>query len=587
MHESFCHFTWLVVFLISGCSSQIHKAGGNNSKNGGLSPVRNPESEEQEDDNAKFHFSDVTAEVGLPQPESRWPDGFYLSPELGTGGVALLDFDNDGDLDIYQVCHARPTTMPDAFTRSAPNRLFQQNADGLFREVPEAAGLSDPGYGYGAAIGDIDNDGDVDVFVTNYGPNGLYLNRGDGTFANITQQAGIQGNHWTTAAAFFDYDRDGFLDLFVVNFGQFDPPESCGKVELEYCGPHTFPGLPDKLYHNNGDGTFTDVSKSAGIVTPARGWGTVCVDLTEDGWPDIYVANDEEPNQLWVNGGDGTFFDEGLLRGVAFNGYGRVEGSMGVAVGDVNNDQRLDLFMTHVASESNTLYTSTGQAEQGIYTDHSDLSGMAVVDLPHTGWGCSLLDFDHDGDLDLAVANGRVNQGPVLDGANIGEYWNRYAEPNLLFENNGSAMFTRCDQVGDFGKVIEVTHALACGDLDNDGDLDLVTGNIDDRLHVYRNDAPSAEHHWLMVRARTGSRDAIGAKLTLNTKDGPKIGVVLRSYSYVASNDPRVHFGLGLATHVTRLDVLWPDGQREQFCVPGVDRVVEVQQGRGRKPNTE
>ncbi|MCA9241855.1 MAG: VCBS repeat-containing protein, partial [Planctomycetales bacterium] len=251
-------------------------------------------------------FTDVTLAWGFDLPSQPWPDGQFMTPEITPGGVAVFDYNNDGRLDIYQVCHC----PPGSFTAAAPNRLWEQQADGSFREVPDAAGLADPGFGHGAAVGDIDNDGDLDVLVTNYGPNALYLNEGGKRFRQITQDAGIAGDHWSSSAGFLDYDRDGLLDLYVVNFALFDPDKKCGAGDgpagRDYCGPHTFDGLLDTLYHNNGDGTFTDVTMQAGINLPARGWGLACADITGDGWCDVYLANDEEPAQLWVNQQDGT-----------------------------------------------------------------------------------------------------------------------------------------------------------------------------------------------------------------------------------------------------------------------------------------
>ncbi|MEM8679969.1 MAG: CRTAC1 family protein, partial [Planctomycetota bacterium] len=507
---------------------------------------------------------EVTAQMGLPDDEAAWPDGEYFTPEITPGGVALFDFDQDGDLDIYQVCHGEPGPMPHAFSKPAPNRLFEQR-DGQFVEVEAAAGLNDPGFGHGASIGDVDGDGDLDVFVTNFGPNVLYLNQGDGTFVQA-QDSGTEGDDWSSASAFFDYDRDGDLDLMVVHFATFEVTKRCGSAldenEQDYCGPHLFQGLRDQLFRNDGEGKFTDVSDAVGITAPARGWGVLATDLTMDGWPDIYVCNDEEPNQLWVNQGDGTFLDEAVFRGAAFNGFGRVEASMGVALGDANGDGSLDLFMTHVTSETNTLYTLSDD----IYTDFSSQAGTAAVDLPYTGWGCGFLDLDHDGDLDLAVANGRVAVGVVYPESNHGPFWDRYAEPNLLFLNSGDGTFVDvASDAGTFASRPEVTRGMAFGDLDQDGDVDIVTNDIANRLRVYRNDAPPAGHHWLQILARAGNRVDVGATIIVVCGDQPFVRPVLRSYSYLASNDPWTHFGLGPADQVDEILVQWSDGTREQF----------------------
>lgn len=525
-------------------------------------------------------FTDITTAAGIKNPGGPWPDGHFQTPEITPGGVAVFDYDGDGDLDLYQVCHC----APGSFDTPAPNRLYQQQPEHTFREVPDAAGLNDPGFGHGVAIGDADNDGDLDVYVTNYGFDAYFVNQGDGTFNNATAAAGFpHEHHWGSSAAFLDYDRDGDLDLYVVRFAVFDPKKRCKSSatddELDYCGPHTFNGVPDVLYRNNGDGTFTNVTQEAKLDVPARGWGIATGDFNGDGWIDIYIANDEEPAQLWINGQDGTFSDEAPLVGCAFNGSGRVEAGMGTCAGDANGDGLLDLFKTHITSETNTLYLASAD---GLFSDATSDAGMGPIDRPYTGWGCAFLDYDLDRDLDLAIVNGRVTRGPVFPGAQLGSFWNRFAEPKLLFANDGAAHFEFMGpKTGDFGSRPEITRGLAVGDLDGDGDVDLVTNNLDNTLRIFRNDAPRGDHHWLIVRTLTGKRDAHGAIVTLDAGGKKLVRQANPSFSYLSSNDPRAHFGLAEAHDVKELTVTWPDGRRERFPITGVDRIVTVTEGAG------
>jgi len=530
-------------------------------------------------------FTEITAEVGLNLTVEPWPDGTFFLPEVMGPGVAVFDYDNDGDLDILQI-RMPPPGQPKA---PAPSRLFQQQADGKFLDVTSRSGLSNVVYGQGVAIGDVDNDGDLDVYFANYGPDVFYLNNGDGTFTEATARAGFRGDLWSSSAAFCDYDRDGYLDLFVAHYLRLTPKAYCVSPTGEhgYCGPRDFDGVPDTLYRNNGDGTFTDVSEKAGIKYPdggktAKGLGVICMDLTGDGWPDIYVANDGEANNLWVNQHDGTFKEEGILRGTAVDRDGVPTASMGVTAGDVNGDGLLDLFMTNLARENNSLFRG---ATGGLFRDFTTESGMTQDDLPTTGFGCGFFDYDHDGGLDLAVVNGRVKRGPVLPAARLGEFWNHYAEPSFLFRNDGAGAFTNVSALaGSFAERVEVTRGLAFGDLDRDGDLDMVVSNGDNSLRVFRNDAPKEGRHWLLVRAMTGRRDALGAQITVSAGGRKHLRPVLAAYSYMSSNDPRAHFGLGDADRVEGLEVLWPDGRRQRFPSGSVDRELTIREGDGEAP---
>ena len=522
-------------------------------------------------------FTEITEKVGLRMTSKLWPNGTYALYEITGGGLAVFDYDNDGDLDILQVRFPPPGQDQ----AQAPNRLFQQQPDGTFVDRTSTSGLGDPGYGQGVAIGDVDNDGDLDVYVTNFGPDAFYLNNGDGSFTDATSDAGFLGDSWSTSATFVDYDRDGDLDLYVVHYLRFASSAVCKaeNTRMDYCGPQAFEPSPDTLYRNNGNGTFTDVTADAGITSPGKGLGVVCADLTNDGWIDIYVANDGEVNQLWVNNHDGTFTDEAIMRGVGLNTHGKAEASMGVSIGDANGDGTLDLIMTHLTRETNTLYMGS---ESALYTDASASSGLAITDLPYTGFGCGFFDFDNDGDLDLAVVNGGVKRGPLRPGASVGAFWNQYAEPNLLFQNNGRGHFTDVSpHTGAFAARLDVSRGLAFGDIDRDGDIDLVMGNLSGGPQVFRNNTSRPDTHWLLIRALTGKRHAIGARVTLLANGKSFTRLVLPGYSYASSSDPRVHFGLGAIDRVEAIEITWPDTSQERYKVPGVDRELTLHKGAG------
>ncbi|MFQ5888710.1 MAG: CRTAC1 family protein, partial [Gemmatimonadota bacterium] len=526
-------------------------------------------------------FTDVTAEVGLAFVHDAGVDSSYYMPEsIGSGG-AFLDYDGDGDLDIYLVNGARRGVAG----RSRPplrNRLFRQEADGSFTDVTEASGLGDPGYGMGVAVGDIDNDGDPDVYVTNVGPDALYRNEGDGTFAEISRAAGIGNPAWGASAVFFDYDSDGLLDLYVTNYVAFDSTVVCTDEagRPDYCGPAAFPGVPDVLYHNEGNGTFADVSVASGIAAGrSKGLGVVAADFDRDGRQDLYVANDGEANHLWLNEGDGTFRDEAGALGAAVNALGRPEAGMGIALGDIDEDADLDLLITHLGGETNTLYRRAGPYG---YQDDTSLAGLHGPSLPYTGFGTGFVDYDQDGDLDLVVVNGRVIRGPPLTTGRPPDWWDPYAEPNQLFENDGAGRFREVSEgVPALFEAVENSRGLAFGDVDEDGDLDLLITNGGGPARLLRSDG--AKGHWLIVRAVEPAlrRDAIGAEVTVVAGGRRLHRIATAGESFLSSSDPRVHFGLGDAAEVERILVRWPDGTSEAFPGVAADRAVTLRRGEG------
>jgi hypothetical protein len=501
-----------------------------------------------------------------------------VGEQLGSG-VALLDYDGDDDLDIYFVNTSR-RSVPEA---DAPlrNGLWQQ-VDGTFIDVTAASGLGDTGYGVGVAVGDIDNDGHPDVYTTNIGLDALYHNEGDGTFTNVTEVAGIDNREWGASATFLDFDLDGFLDLYVTNYFEYDTLKTCPDQtgRFDYCGPQHFGGTPDVLYRNNGDGTFVNVSRASGIATETHeGLGVVSADFNDDGFPDLYVSNDGEPNHLWINQRDGTFRDNALALGAAVNAFGQTEAGMGLALGDIDQDADLDLFVTHIGGESNTFYSRSPQG----YRDATMATGLAQPSLSFTGFGTGLFDYDHDGDLDLAVVNGRVTRGPTSESGRPRNHWDAYAEPNLLFENEGLGQFRDVSGAApDFTEPLTNSRGLAFGDIDNDGDIDMLVTNAGGRAQLFRNDVPN-KGRWLIVRVIDPvlGRDAIGATVTVFAGGLRLQRLITGGYSFLSSSDPRAHFGTGSAAAVDSILVRWPGGSAERFPGGPTGRRITLERGRG------
>jgi len=520
-----------------------------------------------------FTFTDITESSGLTFHHDPVAEGRYLLPEITGSGAAFLDYDHDGDLDIYLVQSGE-----------GGNRLFRQDEGGRFADVTEEAGVGDEGYGMGVAVGDIDNDGFVDLYVTNVGPDVLYRNTGEGRFRNASEALGVADGAWSASATFCDFDADGFLDLYVTHYVTYDEKKGCtwSDGSKDYCSPQVFPGTSDRLYRNEKGRRFTDVSAEAGIRDArAPGLGVLCADLNDDGKLDFYVTNDGEANQLWLNQGGGSFEDEAFLAGVALDPAGQPEAGMGITAGDADADGDLDLFMTHIVNQTNTLYLNDGELG---FEDRTTASGLGASSLAFTGFGTGFLDFDDDGDLDLAIANGRVQRGPVLAGASMPKVWNPYAEPNRLLMNEGDGRYTDVsDQSGEFGVPIEVSRGLALGDVDADGDLDLLVMNTAERARLYRNDA-AKRGDWLTVRAFDAARrrDAHGARITVVAGGARYLRLATPGYSYLSSNDPRAHFGLPSGASIERVEVVWPDGTEERFPASEPNRVIVLEKGSGR-----
>ncbi len=538
-------------------------------------------------------FKDVAAETGLDFSHWNGMSGEYYFPEMTGQGAALLDYDNDGDLDVYLVQGALlgpGKKRADAlFPYDGPwppsDRLYRNDlAAGKLEltDVTVASGLAKiaTGYGMGVAAGDVDNDGFTDLYVTNYGSNQLLRNQGDGTFRDVTTTAGVDDPAWSTSAAFFDFDRDGWLDLFAVNYVVFDvdrnPECYAPSSRRDYCGPSAFPGVADRLWRNKGDGTFEEISVQARIgAEKAAGLGVVAADFDGDGWLDLYVANDGEANHLWLNQRDGTFRDEALLAGVAVNREGEAEASMGVSAADFDGDGDDDLFMTHLMGETNTLYVNDG----GLFEDRSVEAGLAAGSLPYTSFGTAWLDVDNDGWLDLLIANGAVRILEAL--ARKGDPF-PLSQPNQLLINDGGRRFEDAtSRAGEAFGDAEVSRGAAFGDLDNDGDVDVVLFNNNSPVRLLQNQIGQTQP-WLGLRlvGGKGGRDMLGARIEVRRTGASALwGRVRTDGSYCSASDPRVLLGLGGGSKVEAVRVHWPDGTTEAWPAPEIGNYTTLRQG--------
>jgi hypothetical protein len=542
-------------------------------------------------------FVDRTATSGIAFEHFNGGWGALYIAEVMGPGCALFDYDNDGDLDAFIVQGSmlgEGKTLEDATLEpKGPlpprDRLFRsewvETGELKFTDVTDAAGIDSRGYGMGAAAGDYDADGWVDLYVTNLGENLLLRNNGDGTFADVTVETGVQDERWSASSIFVDYDTDGRLDLFVTNYVDFTPANhrECflGTGALDYCGPLSYRPYPDRLFRNRGDGTFEDVTAESGIArTYGAGLGVVSGDFNSDGFVDLYVANDAHPNNLWLNQGDGTFADRALVSGCAFNQDGKAESSMGIDAADFDGDGDDDLFMTHLRGETNTLYLNDGNAR---FDDRTFPAGLGVASRNSTGFGAAFVDFDNDTWLDIVIANGAAHIMPSL--ARTGDPYPLH-QPNQIFRNTGKGSFEELsDRAGSPFAVSEVGRGFAIGDLDNDGDSDLLLTNNNGPARVLVNQVGNL-HYWLGLRVMdaAGATDVIGSRIEVVRGDGARLWRRVRvAASYCTSNDPRVLVGLGDDPKVDAVRVHWPDGDVEEWTNPEVDRYLVLKRGAGRE----
>ena len=570
----------------------------------GLQQAVDPAQQEGESATSDI-FLDATQEAGIDFVHFNGMSGErYLCEMMGPGG-AMFDYDNDGDLDLYLVqgrMLGPGKTLADAVfpppqSESLIDRLYRNDlrTDKAgsrrlhFTDVTEGSGIRAPGYGMGVATGDFNNDGWIDLYLTNFGPNQLFRNNGDGTFTDVTGATGTDDPRWSVSAAFLDYDRDGWLDLYVGNYVDFSFSnhkrcfsfaDAGSGSALEYCDPSQYEPLPESLFRNRGDGTFEDVSHKARIARESNGaLGVSTADFNGDGWIDIYVANDKRPNHLWINQTDGSFRNQALLAGCAVSGEGFSESSMGVDAGDFDNDGDEDLFMTHMSlNEKNTLYVNQGA---GSFEDASYLSGLALPSISFTGFGTAFFDYDNDGRLDIMAANGHVKR---VEGLARAKDPYPLHQTNQLFRNMGKGQFQEVTQAaGAVFELSEVSRGAAFGDVDNDGDTDVLVLNNSGPARLLTNQVGGG-NHWIGLRlvGRSSGRDMLGARVAVLRSQGPGLWRRVRADgSYASANDPRVLVGLGKATQVEAVRVYWPGGEAEEWKQLPINTYSNLLQGSG------
>ena len=538
-------------------------------------------------------FKDVSEQAGLTKWTHKMgtPDKKYIIETDGSG-IGLIDYDNDGWLDIYVV---NGSTFDALDGKETPPHaaLFHNNHDGTFTDVATKAGVTNDRWGVGAAIADYDNDGWPDIFVSNWGKNRLYHNNHDGTFTDVAEKAGVQLGNWSAGSTWGDYDGDGRLDLFVSGYVHFDrdnlPSGGEGNTPDQFCtfrgvgvncGPRGLKGEPDHLFHNNGDGTFTDVSEKAGVADKPGYYGltSLFIDINNDGKPDLLVGNDSTPNYLYLNKGDGTFEDISYSSGYALNEGGQETATMGIAAGDFSNDGKMDIFNTTFSDDYKPFYQNEGDANM---TDISFQLGIADISTPFLGWGDAFLDYDNDGWQDLMMSDGHVY--PQADRHPWGTSWKQRP---LLFHNIGGKKLEVVPAVDGTGLATVIAgRGMAAGDIFNDGKIDVAINVMDGHPVLLRNVSPDT-NHWLELKLTggpKGPREAVGATLYVTANGIRHREDVLAGGSYASTSDPRPHFGLGQATKVDDIEVHWPSGLIEHFSVPGVDRIVAISEGTGKQ----
>lgn len=551
---------------------------------GGDSPAGGAPEPEAADGPVSQLFTDVTASCGVRFSHGSGATGDWILTEIMGGGGALFDMDGDGDLDLFLLQGGTDPGSPRTAQAGDGHALFRNDGAGAFTDVSAGAGFESlTGYAMGAAAGDVDGDGDVDLYVSQQGSDALFLNGGDGRFQDATSEwsAGVEG--WSTSAAFGDLDADGDLDLYVARYIELDPKIICNDAagRRTYCPPGSGAPVHDVLLINEG-GSFRDASAEAGLVgAPAPGLGVVIEDLTGDGRLDVYVANDGQANQLWVPDGEGGWRDEGSTRGIALNQNGFAEASMGVVVEDLDRDGLSDLFMTHLQEETHTLYRARGA---GAFSDRTGQAGLGVMTRPNTGFGVAAFDVELDGDLDLAIANGRVRIGPVPAGCELEGAWAQLAEGNSLLVAEGARFTDEKERAAALTGPLLVDRCVFQGDLDGDGDVDLVVTGTENAARVLRNDAPR-EGSWVTIDPRLDGTSAtgLGVQVKVTAPDFELTRTTRASDGYQSSRDPRAHFGVPGAPDGAPVDVelRWTDGLRERFAGLETGKIHRLVRGSG------